>query len=326
MLFDNVSLIVLAAALAADAALGDPRWIWSRIRHPVALVGDACAWLEVRLNKGGPGRKRLLGVVTLVLMTVVAGMSGTLVNAASEAFPALMAVEALILFTLIAQRDLHDHIAAVAIALERDGLDEARIVVARTVGRNPAVLDEAGVSRAAIESCSENFSDGVVAPVFWYLVAGLPGVLIYKTVNTLDSMIGHVDDRHVDFGWASARFDDLLNLVPARLSGLIVALAAQTCGLNARAAVTAMQRDAGKHKSPNAGWPEAAFAGALGISLAGPRYYADHVVNDGWMGDGRADCTADDIRRALRLLVRSCVVWFIISSGLLLFVATWTGQ
>ena len=202
-------------------------------------------------------------------------------------------VESLAAFALIAQRGLYLHVRDVAVALRRDGLDGGRRAVAHIVGRDPEALDAHGVCRAAIESCAENFADGVVAPVFWYLVAGLPGLAVYKAVNTLDSMIGHRSGDYRAFGAASARLDDAVNLLPARLSGLTAALAAlATPGADARAALAAMRRDAGNHTSPNAGWPEAAFAGALGIALAGPRSYGGGTVGGAWMGDGRAGLRA----------------------------------
>lgn len=204
--------------------------------------------------------------------------------------------------TLFAQRSLHQYVGLVA-----DGLDESleagRRAVSHIVGRDPEALDEAGVARAAIESLAENFSDGVVAPALWMAVGGLAGGAVYKAVNTADSMIGHRDARHGDFGWASARFDDLINLPASRLSGmLIVAGAFFVADASPLRAWAAMRRDAARHRSPNAGWPEAALAGALGIAIAGPRYYGGKLSVDGIMGEGgRRECTADDIRRALRL-------------------------
>jgi adenosylcobinamide-phosphate synthase len=212
--------------------------------------------------------------------------------------------------TLIAQKSLYQHVAAVASGLETGGLGGGRLAVSRIVGRDPEALDQAGVSRAAIESLAENFSDGVVAPVFWAALFGLPGLLAYKVINTGDSMIGHKTERHLQFGWAAARLDDLLNLVPARLSALIVCAAAWLLpGADPLAAWRAMWRDARKHRSPNAGWPEAAFAGALSLAIAGPRVYHGEHVDDHWMNDGgRPHAAAPDIRMALRLFVRSCWV------------------
>jgi adenosylcobinamide-phosphate synthase len=218
---------------------------------------------------------------------------------------------------LLAQRSLHSHVAVVAAALEGEGVEAGRRAVSMIVGRDTRNLDEAAISRAAIESLAENFSDGVVAPLFWMAVAGLPGAIAYKAVNTADSMIGHKSPRHLAFGWASARFDDLVNLPASRLAALWLMLAAAlTPGRSASRALTVVFRDAGQHNSPNAGWPEAAMAGALGVRLAGPRVYNGVQVNDHWMGDGRSDLTAADIRAALKLYRLACVLQIAVLAGL----------
>jgi adenosylcobinamide-phosphate synthase len=205
------------------------------------------------------------------------------------------------------------------LALQRGGVDAGRIAVSQIVGRDPASLDGFGVARAGIESLAENFSDGVVAPVFFYALAGLPGILLYKTVNTLDSMIGHRSPRYAAFGWASARFDDLLNLIPARFSGLLICLAATFVSRGRPVvALKTMWRDAPKHRSPNAGWPEAAMAGALDLALAGPRRYGELVVDDPWLGDGRARATPADMRRALMVFAVACLVQLLILAALAL--------
>jgi adenosylcobinamide-phosphate synthase len=209
-------------------------------------------------------------------------------------------VVAVIASTLIAQRSLHQHVADVAIALGQGGVIAGRAAVAKIVGRDPETLDAAGVARAAIESLAENFSDGVVAPVLWMAIAGLPGAALYKAINTADSMIGHRTPRHEAFGWAAAKLDDLVNLPASRLSALLL-VAAAALNKNAAAAWRAVVRDAPRHRSPNAGYPEAAMAGALGLSLAGPRVYGGVTIDDATMGDGRRDATAADIRQALRL-------------------------
>ena len=307
MPFDIASPAVLAAALVLDWLIGDPRWLWGRAGHPVALLGSAIGWADRRFNRGGAARRLLCGTVLLAAVVAGAVAAGLLVLLLPP--PAGWIAETLAVFVLLAQRDLFDHVKAVSAALKRDGLEEGRRVVARIVGRDTAALDGHGVCRAAIESCAENFADGVAAPVFWYLVAGLPGMLAYKAVNTLDSMIGHRDERHRAFGRASARFDDLVNLVPARLAALaVIAASAAMRGADPLRSWNAVRRDARRHRSPNAGWPEAAFAGALGIAIAGPRRYGGTVVDDSWMGDGRAECTADDIDAALALLVRACAL------------------
>ena len=214
---------------------------------------------------------------------------------------------ALLASTLLAQRSLWLHVHAVADGVQTGGLDGGRAAVARIVGRNPQSLDAAGVARAAIESLAENFSDGVVAPALWCALLGLPGIAAYKAVNTADSMIGHRTARHAAFGWAAARLDDLVNLPASRLAALWIVLAAALLSdTDSLAALRAIWRDAGRHRSPNAGWPEAAMAGALGLRLAGPRVYGTSRVEDAWMGDGRAEATDADVRRALRVYVVAC--------------------
>jgi adenosylcobinamide-phosphate synthase len=223
--------------------------------------------------------------------------------------------EAFIIAVLVAQRSLYEHVAAVATGLAGGGLDGGREAVRHIVGRDPMSLDAHGVARAALESLAENFSDGVVAPVFWYLLLGLPGLFAYKMANTLDSMIGHRTPRYRAFGWAAARLDDVLNAVPAPLSGVLLATAA-IFTKNGRPghALTIMLRDGRKHHSPNAGWPESAMAGALGLALAGPRRYSEALVADPWLGDGSARAGVADIWRGLQLYRFACLI----QGGLLL--------
>jgi adenosylcobinamide-phosphate synthase len=218
--------------------------------------------------------------------------------------------------SLLAQRSLDSHVADVATALERDGLLAGRRAVAHIVGRDTTSLDEAAVCRAAIESLAENFSDGVVAPLFWMVLGGLPGALAYKAINTADSMIGHKSERHLAFGWAAARCDDLVNLPASRLSAVWLVLAAMLLGLSPDGALATLRRDAGHHRSPNAGWPEAAMAGALGIRLSGPRVYDGVAVAERWVGDGRSDLGARDIRAALRLYRWACGLQIVALAGL----------
>jgi adenosylcobinamide-phosphate synthase len=218
-------------------------------------------------------------------------------------------VLALIASIFIAQRSLYQHVARVRSAFAEGGLAGARKAVARIVGRDPEQLDEAGICRAAIESCAENFSDGVVAPVFWLALLGLPGLIAYKTINTADSMIGHRSERYKSFGWAAARLDDLVNLVPARLSALLLAGAAPIAGGSVSTSLRVVKRDASKHRSPNAGWPESAMAGALGVALAGPRRYATHMVDDPFLNaESTSQLVPDDIGRALDLYAAACVI------------------
>ena len=306
MLFDP-SASVLLAALVLDALAGDPRWLWGRVPHPVAALGRLVDWAEGRWNRGGRVARRRAGAMLLAAAVLLAAAIGAVL-----AWPGGVlgwALEAGAVFALLAQRDLHDHVAAVVRALRRDGLEGGRLAVARIVGRDPQALDEHGVCRAAIESLAENYGDAVVAPLFWYLVAGLPGLAVCKAVNTLDSMIGHRGARYGDFGWASARCDDLVHWLPARLAGLVAALAATLLkGADAGQALAAMRRDAPRHRSPNAGWPEAAFAGALGLAIAGPRSYGGVPVCDAWMGCGRPQAVAADIEAALALYRRACLL------------------
>jgi adenosylcobinamide-phosphate synthase len=223
--------------------------------------------------------------------------------------------------TLLAQRSLWRHVADVADGLEQGGLDGGRRAVSRIVGRNPDSLDEPAVVRAAIESLAENFSDGVVAPALWCGAFGLPGIAAYKAVNTADSMIGHRTPRHEAFGWAAARLDDLVNLPASRLAALWLILAALLQpGASAASALRTVRRDAGKHRSPNAGWPEAAMAGALGLRLNGPRVYGTTRVEDHWMGDGRGDASLADLRRALALYRLACAIQIAVAAILLLVI------
>ncbi|MFZ0112801.1 MAG: adenosylcobinamide-phosphate synthase CbiB [Xanthobacteraceae bacterium] len=294
-------------ALLIELMLGYPDWLVRSIGHPVTWIGRLIEALDHKLNheQDAPARRRAAGAIALVALTAVAGVVGFALQHNLPRLPFGLLVLAVLASTLLAQRSLHAHVAQVAFALERDGLEAGRQAVAQIVGRDPDALDEAGVARAAIESLAENFSDGVVAPAFWMAVAGLPGAAVYKTINTADSMIGHHTPRHGDFGFAAARLDDLVNLPASRLSAvLIVAAAALSSRTAAERAWRAVRRDAHHHRSPNAGYPEAAMAGALGLALAGPRRYGGVLVEDAVMGSGRRDAGAADIRKALVLYHR----------------------
>ena len=313
-------------AVALDAACGYPQWLFARVGHPVSWIGRLIArceahWNDPRLSFAERRRNGVLALaVTLfatatVTLALVALMRGLLPAPWSAVLVGLAAS------TLIAQRSLNDHVAAVAHALEAEGIDAGRNAVAQIVGRETAALDTAGVSRAAIESLAENYSDGVVAPIFWLLVGGLPGAALYKTINTGDSMVGHRSERYEAYGWASARLDDIVNLPASRLAAVFIIVAAALLpGCNAKGAARAVARDARCHRSPNAGWPEAAMAGALGLRLAGPRIYGGETVDDHWMGDGRAAATADDIYRGLHLFRVACMLQALVI-GALAFVA-----
>ena len=298
------SASILLVALAIDALLGEPERLWRRLPHPVELAGRVIALAEQYLNRAGGRRAK--GIVFIVVATVAAGLIGKLISA----LPDYGVIETVAVAVLLAHRGLIDHVRNVATALRGDGLGAARAAVSKIVGRDSSVLDESGVARAAIESAAENFSDGVIAPVLWYLVLGLPGLIIYKFVNTADSMIGHLDARHAEFGWAAARFDDLLNYVPARLSGAILALV-YWC----RPAMKIMVNDAPRHRSPNAGWPEAAMAAVLDVALAGPRSYGDGMADYPYVNaDGRHHLSARDIDRAIEVLWRGWLAIFSFSA------------
>ncbi|MEO1281660.1 MAG: adenosylcobinamide-phosphate synthase CbiB [Pseudomonadota bacterium] len=305
--------MVAAIALCVEALFGYPNSVFARIGHPVTWIGAVISWADARWNRASMshGRRRLAGLGMVVALVGGAIGSGLLVWVAVSYLPWVVGalVAGVLASSLLAQRSLHDHVAAVASGLEMGGLEGGREAVSHIVGRDPTSLDEAAVCRAAIESLSENFSDGVVAPLFWLVIGGLPGGLAYKAVNTADSMVGHLTEKHRDFGWAAARLDDVVNLPASRLTAvLVVGAAALMPGSNGRAAWRAMLRDAGKHRSPNAGWPEAAMAGALGLRLAGPRAYQGEMVDDAYMGDGRTEATAVDIRQALSVYRAACGV------------------
>ncbi len=298
----NVELAL--SALILEAVIGYPGFVYRAIGHPVTWAGSLLTWLETRLNR--PSNARALGILTLFILLAVTIAGATLLTFICGLHPIGIVVLILAAMTLPAQRSLHDHVRAVADALRREGLEAGRGAVSMIVGRNPAHLDEAGVCRAAIESLAENFSDGIVAPAFWLAVAGLPGAAAYKAINTADSMIGHRTPRYIEFGWAAARLDDLVNLPASRLSALLLILAAPIAGGSASAAVQAVIADARRHRSPNAGWPEAAMAGALGLRLAGTRIYGETRVEDAFMGHGRRNATAADIAAALKLYRAAC--------------------
>lgn len=287
----------------AELVLGYPDRLFRAIGHPVTWIGRLIGTLDGAWNHEAASfaRRRAAGIGALVVVLLAAGLPAAALQWLLGNGPALLLL-AVLTSSLIAQRSLASHVAAVAEGLEREGLDGGRRAVSMIVGRDPESLDEAGVSRAAIESLAENFSDGIVAPSFWLAVGGLPGGAVYKAANTADSMIGHRSARHEAFGWAAARFDDLINLPASRLTALLLlAAACLVPGASPRGAWRAIWRDARHHRSPNAGWPEAAMAGALGLALAGPRRYGGVMVDDVFMGDGRREADAADIRRALRL-------------------------
>jgi adenosylcobinamide-phosphate synthase len=302
----SVALAVLAMLI--ELCLGYPQWLSRTIGHPVIWIGSLIGGLDRILNRdnAGPSRRRAGGIVALAIVLALVGLIAFVVQHELLGLPFGLVAAALIASTLIAQRSLYRHVADVAAALESGDIAASRAAVSHIVGRDTAGLDASGVARAAIESLAENFSDAVVAPVLWLAIAGLPGAALYKAVNTADSMIGHRSERYAAFGWAAARLDDLVNLPASRLTALLLIAAA---ALNRPGAATEAWRtvwlDAPRHRSPNAGYPEAAIAGALRLSLAGPRSYDGVRVDDAVMGGGRWTADAADIRRALALYRRA---------------------
>jgi len=309
MIFGHHVVLFLLIALLADAIIGDPKWLWSRFPHPVVFAGQLINCLDQRFNNAtwSPGTRWRAGISALVFLMVVALGFGIAMRWLAGQFPGGGALEILIVTILLAPRSLYDHVSAVVAAFNKGGTMEARGAVAMIVGRNTEALDEAGISRASIESAAENLSDGVIAPAFWYLIAGLPGLAIYKIVNTADSMIGHQTPRHEAFGWAAARFDDLLNWVPARITAFLIALSAPLAGGSIYRAMAVACRDARLHRSPNAGWPEAAMASALGLALGGPRTYGTNILGEHWLHkEGRHNANQQDIVYSLRVLIGAC--------------------
>jgi len=291
-------LLVLLLALLIDRTVGYPDWLYKLIRHPVVWAGGLIGLFDRHFNQAAfhANNKRILGVVTMVLLiAVVLTISWPIFTVLRASLWGLL-IEAVLVSSLLSQKSLSDHVRAVSIGLT-ESVQTGREAVGHIVGRNPDKLDSSSVARAAIESLAENASDGVIAPAFWFLLAGLPGIVIYKAVNTADSMIGYKSDKYRDFGWAAARLDDVLNFVPARLTAFGFALVS---GVKFFRVTKVFLRDADKHVSPNAGWPEAAMAGVLDVCLGGPRHYGARLVDLPWMGDGRTDLSPQDIEQALK--------------------------
>ena len=320
-----VALTLLA--LLIEVVVGYPDRLVRAIGHPVTWIGRLISILDRTLNHESRSNasRRAAGAVAILIVIIVVAAIAFALERSLLLLPLGIAAAAIAASTLIAQRSLYDHVVRVAGALEQSGTAAGREAVSHIVGRDPEALDHAGIARAAIESLAENFSDGVVAPAFWLIVGGLPGGAVYKAINTADSMIGHHTPRHEAFGFAAARLDDLVNLPASRLSALlIVSAAAVTASASATDAWRAVVRDAPRHRSPNAGYPEAAMAGALGLALAGPRSYGGVQIEDAIMGDGRRDATAADIRAALTLYQRADAILIGIVA-LLAIVVTATG-
>ena len=302
---------MMLVAMALDLAIGWPDRLFAAIGHPVTWIGALISWLDARLNHDNSSdiSRRVAGVLAAAL---VIGCAGGLAFAVQWLLPAGWAtilIGGILAWPFVAVRSMHTHVAAVTKPLKAGDLPTARHAVSMIVGRDPSALDAAGVARAAMESLAENTSDGIVAPIFWGAILGLPGIVGYKAINTLDSMIGHRTPRFECFGWASARIDDLVNLIPARLTGLLFALTSA----RPATALRVMARDARLHRSPNAGWPEAAMAAGLNVRLSGPRVYASRIANEPWVNAGAPDPTATDLQRGLALYARAM---FVIGLGL----------
>jgi len=296
----------MAVAMAVDALVGWPSWLFAWIGHPVTWLGRLIAAVDAGWNRAAdpPALRRVAGIAGALLVIALAAALGWAIQVMLPSGWIGSVLVGVLAWPLVALRSLHDHVAAVATPLLAADVAGAREAVSRIVGRDPAALDEAGIARAAIESLAENTSDGIVAPLFWGALFGLPGIVGYKAINTLDSMIGHRSERHEAFGWAAARIDDVANLIPARLTGFLFVL------LSSRRsqALSCMMRDARRHRSPNAGWPEAAMAGALGIRLSGPRIYHGSITAEPWLNEAARDPSAVDIVAALAVYRRAMLL------------------
>jgi adenosylcobinamide-phosphate synthase len=293
----------MAMALAIDAVLGWPEQLFRLIGHPVTWLGRLIHGVDEACNRDSdsPALRRTAGVVATLMTIALPTALAWIVQVQLTTGWSRIVIAGILAWPFVALRSLGDHVAAVAQPLQSGKLEAARLAVSRIVGRDPANLDEAGIARATIESLAENTSDGVIAPMFWGAIFGLPGLVGYKTINTLDSMIGHRTPRHQAFGWAAARIDDLANFIPARLTGLLFAI------VSARPSetISCMMKDARRHRSINAGWPEAAMAGALHVRLSGPRVYHGTLTDEPWLNGGARDPLAADIGQALKLYGRT---------------------
>lgn len=304
------SMTVALVALALDALVGWPDAVYRRIGHPVTWIGRLIGWLDRNCNRGESRIWR--GVIASLVAITVAVLPALALTVLLGPLPFGPVILGVLAWPLVASRSLHDHVKAVADPLAQGDIPTARAAVAMIVGRDLGDSPEP-IARAALESLSENASDGVIAPLFWAAVAGLPGIAAYKAINTLDSMIGHLNARHGEFGRFAARLDDLVNLPASRLTGLLIAAAAWS-----RNALRVIRRDAAKHRSPNAGWPEGAMAGALGVRLSGPRSYGGVVSDEPWLNGTAPDPGPYDLLRGLALYRRAVVGMAILIAAVLL--------
>ncbi|WGD49551.1 adenosylcobinamide-phosphate synthase CbiB [Bradyrhizobium sp. CB1650] len=296
----------MVVAMAVDALVGWPGPLFARIGHPVTWLGRVIGGIDTAWNRtsDAPAFRRVAGSAGAFVVIALSVALGWVLQAMLSAGWIQIVLVGVLAWPLVALRSLGDHVAAVADPLRTGDIAGARAAVSRIVGRDPAALDEAGIARAAIESLAENASDGIVAPVLWGALFGLPGIFGYKAINTLDSMIGHRSERHEAFGWAAARIDDVANFIPARLTGFLFVLLAP----RPSEALSCMTRDARRHRSINAGWPEAAMAGALGVRLSGPRLYHGSVTNEPWLNEGARDPIPADLDHGLTIYRRAMLL------------------
>lgn len=315
---------MMVVAMLLDLALGWPAPIYAKIGHPVTWIGAMIDWIDARFNVETESNfaRRMAGVATLVIVVALTALPMIIAQALLPASGVGMVLGGILAWPFVAMRSMYVHVKAVLTPLQTGELAAAQNAVSMIVGRDPSVLTQEGVARAALESLAENSSDGIVAPLFWGLVFGLPGIAAYKAVNTLDSMIGHRNARFEYFGWASARFDDLVNLLPARLTGALFAVVSD----NPRQAFAVMRRDAGLHRSPNAGWPEAAMASALSVRLSGPRIYGNRVAEEPWVNEGAADPTASELAQGLAIYRKAMAVLGAAFVAIAILVWLWGGR
>lgn len=305
-----MNIVIGFIALLVERFVGYPYLLQRLIKHPVQWMGALVAWCDKRWNKQSetPDNRRAAGIAMLIALCLTTGLLAVVIKSILGAVPLGWIIEALLASTLLAHKQLAEMVGTVAAGLDRS-LAAGRSAVSHIVGRDTTTLDEPEISRAAIETLAENASDGVIAPLFWLLLFGLPGIAVYKAINTADSMVGYLNPRYREFGWASAKLDDLVNWIPARLTALLVVLAAKLMpGASAQSAWDTVRQDALKHKSPNAGWPEAAMAGALGFGLGGKRSYNGEMLDLPQMGSGKRELGPDDIRDAVTLFNRTGTV------------------
>ena len=307
-------LLILLLAIILDMVVGDPDWLWRKFPHPVVGFGKVISILDQRLNRIRDNRqmRKKFGVLALAIMLLLALVAGLLLVGLFGQLGIIgFAIEIVIVAVLIAQKSMSDHIKAIIEPLSKGDIESARTAVGMIVGRQTAEMETSDVARSSIESLAENFSDGVVAPIFWYAILGLPGIFMYKMLNTADSMIGHKTVEHEDFGWASAKLDDVANWLPARISALLIAFAALiSLGVQSfKNAIWTILNNASLHRSPNAGWPETAMAGALGIVLSGPRTYNGKITHEPYLNPtGRLKLTHLDLEAASKLFWLACII------------------